>query len=155
MAETKTKKTTEPETDNQEQSELTDEEVAELGARLLAEKDKEITSLRKQINKMKLLSSAPDEQEQTPTEEEYLKVIGNPHTTNYDYAVAAVGLHNIAVKEERDSPLGEMGQEVADFLQSVIDRCDGDKSVFPSVYQSMIGPDDKAVAMAYNKRKNK
>lgn len=155
MAEPK-KKTNPPITDtNPPEEEMSDEEVAELGARLLSEKDREIASLKKQVNKMKLLSAAPEEEEQTLTEEECLKVIGDPHSTNYDYAVAAVGLHNIAVEEGRDSPLGEMGQEVADFFQSVIDRCDGDKSVFPSVYQSMIGPDDKAVAMAYKQRKNK
>ena len=138
---------------NDEEVEMDDEEIAETASRMLQEKDKTIADLKKQLNKQKLIYAAPDEDEEPEmSKEDCLKVIGDTNALNYDYAVAVVNLHNRCVENGEDSPLGEDGEAVAELFADIIDRCDGDKTVFPSVYQSMVPADDKQVAAAWAKR---
>ena len=142
---------------NEEQGkeqELEDIEIAELANKKLKEKDKEIADLKKQLAKEKLLSEGAGEEEvvETKSREEILKVIANEHTTNYDYAKADCDLVDLDKGEGNPNPLGENGDEVYDFFKDVLETCGEDKSKFVSVYQAMIGPDDKNVSMAFNAR---
>lgn len=135
------------------EEELSDEDIADTAARMIRERDEEIANLKKTINKQKLIYAAPSEEEEPEmSKEECLKVIGDTNALNYDYAVAVVNLHNRCVENGEDSPLGEDGEAVAELFADIIDRCDGDKTVFPSVYQSMVPADDKQVAAAWAKR---
>ena len=131
---------------------LTDIEIAELANNELKKKQAEIDKLKKELAKQKLLSTAPDEEEETLSKEECLKRINDDRVSNYDYAEAVCGLVDIAREEGQPNPLGRDGDKVYDFFKDVLEECDGDKNRFPSVYQARIGNDDPSVAMAYNRR---
>lgn len=143
-------------TPNEEQ-ELSEVEIAELANKKLKEKDKEITDLKRQLAREKLLSNGSPEEEEVEvrSKEELLKVLANEHTTNYDYAEAVCDLVDLEKNEGNPNPLGEDGDKVYDFFRDVLETCGEDKSRFVSVYQAKIGPDDKAVAMAFNARNKK
>lgn len=138
--------------ENKPEEGLTDIEIAELANKKLREKEEEINRLKKELAKEKLLSTAPDEEEETLSKEECLKRINDDHVSNYDYAEAVCGLVDIAREEGQPNPLGRDGDKVYDFFKDVLEECDGDKNRFPSVYQARIGNDDPSVAMAYNRR---
>lgn len=140
----------ENETKNEE--ELTDEEIAELANKELRKKDEEIVRLKKELNKAKLLSKAEDEEPEPLTREECVKRLSGERTSNYDYAEAVVGLVDIETSKGNPNPLGPDGEQVYDFFKECLDECDGDKNRFTAIYQAKIGPDDKSVAMAFNKR---
>ena len=136
------------------EEQLDDEEIAVLANKELRKKDEEIRRLTKELNKAKLLSQADEEEEEPLSREDCIKALSDPRTTNYDYACAVIGLVDDEVSKGNPNPLGADGEDVYAFFKDVIEECDGDKSRFTSIYQSKIGADDKAVAMAYNKRKN-
>lgn len=135
--------------DNIEEKEvdMSDEEIAEIAKRELDKKDEEIKKVKKELAKLKLLSNPPEEKEEKMSKEECIKVIGSDSTCNYDYAVAVVNLHNRYAEDGEPSPLGANGDDVAKFFADVIERCDGDKTKFVSVYQSMIAPDPKEIQL--------
>lgn len=137
------------------EQELTDIEIAELANNEIKSRDKEIMDLKRQLAKAKLYQQAPDETPVIMTKEECMKAISNPSINNYDYAVAVCDLVDNCKANGEANPLGEDGDEVYDFFREVIENCNGDKTRFTSIYQSMIGADDTKVAAAYNKRFNK
>lgn len=147
MAEVKTEQ---PET--KVDDELTDEEIAELANRKLKEKDAEIKTLRTELNKLKLLSTAEEEEEEPLSREECIKRISDSNICNYDYAEAVIGLVDAETNDGRPNPLGPNGEAVYDFFKSVIEACDGDKSKFTTLYQTMIGADEPLTAAKRNKR---
>lgn len=136
------------------EEDLTDEEIAVLANKEIRKKDDEISRLKKDLAKAKLLSQAEDEEEEPLSREECLKRLSDNRTTNYEYAEAVIGLVDNELSNGNPNPLGKNGKEVYDFFKSVIEECDGDKTRFTSIYQARLGADDKSVAMAYNKRKN-
>lgn len=140
--------------EGEEQEELSEIEIAELANKELKKKEQEIADLKKQLAKEKLYSKAEEEEREIPTREDCLKVIGSNKTNNYDYAQAVVDLVDIEKNEGRANPLGKNGDAVYDFFKEVIEECDGDKNLFPSIYQTKLGEDDPQIKLAYNKRKN-
>lgn len=137
---------------NENEEQLTDEEIAELANKEIKKKNEEIASLKKELAKAKLYSEAEEEEEAPMTREECIKVLSSDRTTNYDYAEAVVNLVDIELSEGKPNPLGKNGKEVQQFFKDVIEECDGDKSRFTSIYQARLGADDPSVAMAYKKR---
>lgn len=135
-----------------EAEKLSELDIAELANKELRRKEEENAKLRKELAQAKLYSTAGDEEEEPLSREEYIKVIGDSNTTNYDYAVAVCGLVDIEKSTGNQNPLGKNGDDVYEFLKSCIEECGDDKSRFASVYQSKIGPDDASVAMAYKTR---
>lgn len=138
---------------DEEQTELSDIEIAELANKEIKERDKEIAKLKKDLAKAKLLSEAEEEETEALSREECLKRISDSGTTNYDYAEAVVGLVDAELADGKPNPLGVNGDAVYEFFKDVLEECEGDKTMFTSIYQSRLAPDDKSVAMAYKKRK--
>lgn len=138
----------------EEENELSDIEIAELANQELRKKNAEIDKLKKDLAKLKLLSTAEPDEEEPISREECIRRITDPRTTNYDYAEAVIGLCDSEAEAGNPSPLGEDGEEVYNFFKEIIEECDGDKSRFPAIYQARIGDDPKEIAMAYNKRNN-
>lgn len=126
---------------DEEGTDLTDEDIAELANRELRKKDEEVAKLRKELAKAKLLSEAEDDEEELPTAEECIKVIGSSETNNYDYAVAVCNLVDVRKEEGKENPLGKNGDAVYKFFKDVLDECGDDKSRFASVYQAKIDND--------------
>ena len=143
------------ELEQQNQEEMDDLEIAKLANEELKKKDKEISDLKKQLAKEKLLSQAEEEERELPTREDCLKVINSNNTTNYDYAQAVLDLVDNARNDNQPNPLGKNGDAIYDFFKECIEECDGDKNRFTSIYQSRLGEDDLSVQMAYNKRNRK
>ena len=137
---------------NNEQELEDDVEIAELARQELDKRDKEIKKLKKELAQSKLLREPQEEQMQVRTKEECLDVILNSSACNYDYAVAVCDLVDIERGAGRPNPLGKDGDKVYDFFDECIASCNGDKTKFPSVYQSKIGNDD-AVMFARNKKR--
>ena len=133
--------------------ELTDIEIGELANKEIRKRDSEIAQLKKELAKAKLYTVATEEKEAVMTKEDCLKVIGDNHTTNYDYANAVVELCDREAELGNPNPLGPDGEKIKKFFADVIEECDGDKSLFPSIYQARLGADEPAIAMAYKKRK--
>ena len=125
--------------------------VAEEAGKVIAEKDKKIKQLTIELAKQKLYRTVESDEEPVPTREDYLKTLGASDTTNYDYAAAAIGLRELELAEGNPDPLGEDGEEVAAFLKSVIEDCNGDKTAFPALYVARLGQDLPADAAAYKK----
>lgn len=144
-----------PNEEQKQEQELTDIEIAELANKEIKSRDAEIIDLKRQLAKAKLYQEAPESQAEIMSKEECLDVISNPNSLNYDYARAVIDLVDNCKNNGEPNPLGEDGDEVYNFFVDVIDACEGDKSRFTSIYQAKIGPDDKQVAAAYNKRFNK
>ena len=137
---------------DQQQSDMT---IAEEAAKIIAEKDKRIRELETEAARSKLYRTVDDEEEPAPTREDYLKVLSASDTTNYDYAEAVIGLRGLELSEGRPDPLGEDGEDVAAFLQSIIEDCNGDKTAFPALYGARLGQDLPADAAAYKKAVHK
>lgn len=137
---------------NEQEQELTDEEIAELANKEIRKKDEEIAKLKKDLAKLKLYSEAEEDDSSPMTKEECIKILSSDRTTNYDYAEAVVNLVDIETAEGNPNPLGKNGKEVYQFFKDVIEECGSDKSRFTSIYQSRLGPDDPSIAMAYKKR---
>ena len=135
-----------------EGEELSDIEIAELANKKLKEKDAEIAQLKKDLAKEKLLSTAPEDDDELMSKEECIKVITDSRTSNYDYAVAVLDLVDNELSDGKPNPLGKNGEDVYNFLKDTIEECDGDKSRFTSIYQARLGADDPSVAMAFRKR---
>lgn len=140
---------------------LSDEEIAELANAEIRKKNEEIAKLKKDLAKAKLYSEAPEESEELLSSEEYRKALADSTNTNYDAIYNAVKLCK-SIKEEGDTNpydavfhLGEESETVYTFLKNAIDACDGDKSQFISIYQSMLAPDDPKIAAAYRKAQKK
>lgn len=139
--------------ENQEKEvEMTDEEIAELANKEIRARDEEIAKLKKALNKAKLYSQAPEEEEVSLTKKECLEVISNPHSLNYDYAEAVCRLVDIELADGNPNPLGQDGEDVYKFFKDVIDECDGDKDRFTALYQLKLAPDDAQIAAAYKRR---
>ena len=136
-----------------EEQELSEVEIAELANKEIRQRDAEIADLKRKLAKSKLYSTAEEEEEAPMTREECLKLISDPHTSNYDYAVGVVGLVEAEIDAGRSNPLGADGQEVYEFFKDVIEECGDDKSRFCSIYQARLGADAPSTAMAYKKRK--
>lgn len=137
---------------NEGQEELSDIEIAELANKKLKEKDAEIAQLKKDLAKEKLLSTAPEDDDELMSKEECIKVITDSRTSNYDYAVAVLDLVDNELSDGKPNPLGKNGEDVYNFLKDTVEECDGDKSRFTSIYQAKLGADDPSVAMAFRKR---
>lgn len=140
---------------------LSDEEIAELANAEIRKKNEEIAKLKKDLAKAKLYSEASEESEELLSSGEYRKALSNSTNTNYDVIYDTVKLCE-SIKEEGDTNpydavfhLGEESEIVYTFLKNVIDACDGDKSQFISIYQSMLAPDDPKIAAAYRKAQKK
>lgn len=139
--------------ENQEKEiEMTDEEIAELANKEIRARDEEIAKLKKALNKAKLYSQAPEEEEVSLTKKECLDIISNPHSLNYDYAEAVCRLVDIELADGNPNPLGQDGDDVYNFFKDVIDECDGDKDRFTALYQLKLAPDDAQIAAAYKRR---
>lgn len=130
---------------------MDDIEVAEEAARLLREKDAENAKLKKELARSKLYRTVDTEEEKVPTREDYLKVLSDSRTTNYDYAEAVVGLRKLELAEGNPDPLGEDGADVSAFFESVLKECKGDKTAFPALYSARLGKDLPEDAAAYKK----
>lgn len=141
----------------EQQGELSEIEIAELANRKLREKEDEINRLKKELAKEKLLSTAVEEERPKRSKEELLKIVtsDNGSVCDYDKIEALCDIADIEKENGRQNPFGAQGDDVVNFLRSVIDECDGDKTIFHSIYQSKIGADDPQIAMAYNSRKRK
>ena len=137
---------------NEGQEDLSDIEIAELANKKLKEKDAEIAQLKKDLAKEKLLSTAPEEDDELMSKEDCIKVITDSRTSNYDYAVAVLDLVDNELSDGKPNPLGKNGEDVYNFLKDTVEECDGDKSRFTSIYQARLGADDPSVAMAFRKR---
>lgn len=135
-----------------EGEELSDIEIAELANKKLKEKNAEIAQLKKDLAKEKLLSTAPEEDDELMSKEDCIKVITDGRTSNYDYAVAVLDLVDNELSDGKPNPLGKNGEDVYNFLKDTVEECDGDKSRFTSIYQARLGADDPSVAMAFRKR---
>lgn len=133
--------------------EMTDEEIAVLANQKIREQDKEIAKLKKELNKMKLFSTVEPDEEPVLTRDECLKIIFDSNTSQYDYADAVCKLVECDREAGKPNPLGQEGDKVYDFLKDVLDRCDGDKDSFISIYQSRVQDDSQAIAAAYKARK--
>ena len=146
------------ETNNKEQEEqkvaenFTEIEIAELANKELRKKEEEIAKLKRDLAKAKLYSEADGEEKEILTREECIKRISDNHITNYDYMEAVVNLIDDELSRGNPNPLGKDGDVIRNFLNDVIEECDGDKSRFPSIYQARLGADDPSIAMAYKKR---
>ena len=140
---------------------LSDEEIAELANAEIRKKNEEIAKLKKDLAKAKLYSEATEESEELLLSEEYKKALSDNTNTNYDVAYNAVKLCEAYEKEGNTSPydavfkLGEESEDVYTFLKNAVDACDGDKSQFVSIYQSMLAPDDPKIAAVYRKAQKK
>lgn len=139
------------EQEQQQEQQQSDMSIAEEAAKLIAEKDKRIKELETEAARSRLYRTVDNEEEEVPTREDYLKVLGASDTTNYDYAEAALGLRELEMSEGKPDPLGEDGEDVAAFLQGVLDDCNGDKTAFPALYSARLGQDLPADAAAYKK----
>ena len=136
-----------------EEEQLTDIDIAEQANKLLKGKDKEIADLKKQLAQMKLLQQTDDsEEEERMTEEECMAVILNPNASDYDIVDACAKLAGIS-EERGDKIFGPHQEEIKEFFEDVIESCNGDKSRFNSVYQSLIGADPKEIAAGFPKRR--
>ena len=136
----------------EEPEELKDEEIAELAAKKLKEKETEIKSLKKELAKMKLLSEHTEEPErELPPVKDCWEKLTNPKSLNYDCAEAVVDIMENAEKENGENPYGSDGENVKKFLSDCLNACDGDKSKFTSIYQAALQPDPKEIAIAYKK----
>lgn len=138
---------------NVDQNELSDLEIAELANKEIKERDKEIAKLKKDLAKAKLLSNGEDETPETMSRDECMKVLSDNGTCDYDYFKAVIDLCDNELSNGRPHPLGRDGEAVYTFLKEVLEECGDDKSLCNSIYQSRLAPDDKSIAMAYNKRK--
>lgn len=140
---------------------LSDEEIAELANAEIRKKNEEIAKLKKDLAKAKLYSEAPEESEELLSSGEYRKALSDSTNTNYDAIYNAVKLCESIKEEGNANPydavfhLGEESENVYTFLKNAIDVCDGDKSQFISIYQSMLAPDDPKIAAAYRKAQKK
>lgn len=137
---------------NEGQEELSDIEIAELANKKLKEKDAEIAQLKKDLAKEKLLSTAPEDDDELMSKEDCINEMNDIRTSNYDFAVAALDLVDNELSDGKPNPLGKNGEAIYNFLKDTIEECDGDKSRFTSIYQARLGPDDPSVAMAFRKR---
>ena len=138
--------------EQQQQDELSEIEIAELANKELKTKDKEIAQLKKQLAQAKLYQKGEEEERETPSKEECLKIITDSRTCQYDYAQAVIDLCDNEEEAGRPNPLGKHGDEIYKFFKDCIDECDGDKSRFVSIYQARIGKDDPSTSIAYNGR---
>lgn len=134
---------------------IEDIDIADEASKLLAEKNKRISQLEKELAISKLHSSVEEEVVELRTADDCIKDIFNPNINQYDYAVAVCDLYDVEEREGLQHSLGEYADEVVELFKSVIEDCDGDKSNFVSLYQARIGKDDKASTLAYNKSKIK
>lgn len=141
--------------EQQQDQQNSDMTIAEEAAKLISEKDKRIKELETEIARAKLYRTVDTEEEPVPTREDYLKVLSASDTTNYDYAEAVIGLRQLELLKGRPDPLGEDGEDVAAFLQSIIEDCNGDKTAFPALYGARLGQDLPADAAAYKKAVHK
>lgn len=133
---------------------LDDIELAELANKKLKEKDKEIEKLKKDLAKEKLLSNAPEEQqEEKVTLDDCNKIVGDPNSTNYDICKSYCDSVDLLREQGINSPYGEEGDVAYKFLKEVIDECDGDKQLFTHLYQAKLPADDKKISMAFQTRK--
>lgn len=137
--------------EQQQENPQTEMTIAEEAAKIIAEKDKKIRQLETEAARNRLYRTVDNEEEPVPTREDYLKTLGASDTTNYDYAVATIGLRELELAEGRPDPLGEDGEDVAAFLKNVIEDCNGDKTAFPALYVARLGQDLPADAAAYKK----
>lgn len=142
------KQVTQQQQQDQQNSDMT---IAEEAAKLISEKDKRIKELETEMARAKLYRTVDTEEEPVPTREDYLKVLSASDTTNYDYAEAVIGLRQLELLEGRPDPLGEDGEDVAAFLQGILEDCNGDKTAFPALYGARLGQDLPADAAAYKK----
>ena len=148
-----------PEPNNQEQQQqeqqqqMSDMDIATQANQLLRERDAQIKSLQKELAQSKLLQQSEDEVEEPMTREEAINTIGDSRTTNYDYAVAVCALRDAELAAGHADPLGKNGQAVYDFFKEVIEECDGDKNLFPSLYSARLGADDPQLTMANKTRR--
>lgn len=137
----------------QQNTDLSDLEIAELANKELKTKDKEIAELKRQLAQAKLYQKGEEEERVRPSKEDCMKILTNPRTCQYDYAQATIDLCDIEEEQGRPNPLGKNGEAVKEFFQDCIDECDGDKSRFVSVYQARIGKDTPTDSLAYKGRK--
>lgn len=137
------------------EEELNDLEIAELANKEIRSRDEEIVKLKKDLAKLKLLSKGEEEdnEEVVLSRDEIINNLNNEGICSYDYWVNVLQLCDIAASENKPHPLGSEGENVYNFIKDVLEECDGDKTRFHSIYQARLAPDDKSVAMAYNKRK--
>lgn len=134
--------------------ELSDIEVADLANKEIRKRDDEIASLKKQLAIAKLYSEADEGSDKEPMSlEDCIKTINNPRSYSYDIFNAVCEDCDRVTEQGGAHPLGPDGEQIVTFFRNVLDECDGDKSRFHSVYQSMIGPDEPSVALAYRKNK--
>lgn len=146
----------EPKKEEGKEEELTDIEIAELANKKLKEKDKEIEKLKKDLAREKLLSNAPEEEEEEkPTLEDCDKIVGDANSTNYDIAKAYCDSVDIHRENGQPSPYGEEGDVAYDFLKEILEESDGDKQMFLHLYQAKLPADDKKIALAYQARNKK
>ena len=139
--------------EEEEAKKLSEVEIAELANKELRKRDEEIAQLKRDLAREKLYSQAEEDERETPSKEDCLKVIESNKTSNYDYAQAVIDLVDIELSEGRPNPLGKNGEAVYNFFKDVIEECEGDKTRFPSIYQARLGEDDPSIKMAYNKRR--
>lgn len=133
----------ENEVKEQTENQMSDLEIAEMASKEIANRDKKIKELERQIAKDKLLYQPKEEEvEIVRSREDCLKSIFDPKTCNYDYAVAVCDFVDIEIKAGRPNPLGKDGDAVYEFLDNCIADCNGDKAKFVSIYQSKIGKDE-------------
>lgn len=135
-----------------EADKLSELDIAELANKELRKKEEEINKLKKELAQTKLYSTADEEEEEPLSRDEYIKIIGDSHTSNYDYAEAVCGLVDYELSIGNQNPLGKNGDDVYKFFKDVLEECNDDKSRFASVYQARIGQDDPQIAMAYKNR---
>lgn len=135
-----------------EANNLTEIDIAELANKELRKKEEEINKLKKELAQSKLYSVAEEEDSEPMSREECIKVIGDSHTNNYDYAEAVCELVDYELSIGNPNPLGKNGDDVYKFFKDVLEECSDDKSRFASIYQARIGQDDPQIAMAYKNR---
>lgn len=120
---------------------MSDIDVAEEASKMLKEKDKEIAKLKKDLAIQKLYTQVEPEEETQLTRDECIKRLSAQDTTNYDYAEAVVRLSEIEVAQGHPHPLGEDGEAITELFRGILEDCNGDKSLFPSIYKSRVGAD--------------
>ena len=136
--------------------ELSELEVADLANKEIRKRDDEIASLKKQLAIAKLYSEADEDNQKEPMSlEDCIKTINDPSSLSYDIFEAVCEDCDRITEMGGAHPLGQDGEQIEQFFRAILDECEGDKSRFHSVYQSMVPADAPQDALAYKKSKQR
>lgn len=138
-------------TQQQNTENLSDMEIAEMARTEIANRDKEIARLNKELARQTMYTQVDNTEAEQPKREQVIEQLSRGDITNYDYWTNVLALRQIELNEGREDPLGKHGEDVAKFVKGIIDECGDDHTSFSALYTARLGKDRPEDLAAYNK----